>query len=620
MCPSIVLGVSILLVSAPVGAAGARPAADPAAVKEAIRASQESGENFASSASYAHFLKARLLSNAGKHRLALNELRLALVTDEGNPYLVVAVAEEYARAGDLDRAEKTLQKLLETANAYAPAHLALGQVLAEGGKRERARVHLNKAVRLAPKNADGWLALAQLEVDARRGDQALEVMEAMARAHAGESKGFRALGSLFNDRGDTARAERALRRAVQLNERDHEAWALLAHAHDRSDRYPEAEDAYSRALAGDPDNVELLLAAGRVALKMDSIARARGWFEQVLALSEDPEVAVRVSFAYLAADRLEAATEVLDRARRRGAHEPRLGYYAGLMHEKLRHHEQAAAAYAEVPPSSDLYVDSQIRRGNALSLARAHHRATETLRKLLEERPDQPEVHKGYARALERRGALRDAERVLRRAAERWRTAEMHDALAANLQRQGRTGEAVKILEAAVAAKPNESGLRLVLAGLYERHGHVDQSLAELRTVLAENPDDPRVLNFIGYLLADHSRDLDAAEQMVRRALELKPDSGAYLDSLGWVYFRRGDFAGALQILQQAAALEPDEPVIADHLGDAYRGMDLKAQAARWYRYALEALQRADDPLDARGLRSRLERKLKALSNGSASR
>ena len=128
------------------------------------------------------------------------------------------------------------------------------------------------------------------------------------------------------------------------------------------------------------------------------------------------------------------------------------------------------------------------------------------------------------------------------------------------------------------------------------------------------------MLNFIGYMLADHGRDLDTAEGMVRRALELKPGTGAYLDSLGWVYFRRGENAQALRLLEQAAALEPEQPVIADHLGDAYLRADRKADAARWYRNALEALQHADDPLDARGLRNRVERKLKALSTESAGR
>jgi tetratricopeptide (TPR) repeat protein len=615
-----VLGVAGVLFSTGAPAVGRRPAADPSAMREAMRASEKSGESYASSASYAHFLKAQMLQRAGEHRRALNELRLALVTDEGNPYLMVALAEQYARMGDLTRAEKTLIRLLETAPSYPAAHLLLGRVLDEEGKKDRARVHLQKAVRLAPKTVEGWLALGQVELDTGRTDQCLEVMEGMARAIPGESKGFRMLGSVLSDRDDVARAERALRRAVEIDDSDSEAWTLLAQTYDRAERFAEAEEAYARALSRDPENLELSLAGGRVALKMGDAARARSWFDRVLSLSEDPEIAVRVSFAYLSTDRVEEAVEVLDRTRKRGAMEPRLSYYAGLMHERLRRFERAAAAYGEVPRSSELYVESQIRRGNALSLAGAHPRATEALRKFVEERPEQPGAHRGYARALERSGALREAERVLRVAVDRWHTADLYEALAENLQRQGRGVEAVKFLEDAVVARPEEQGLRFVLGAAYERHGKVEQSLTHLRAVLARNPDNPTVLNFIGYMLAEHGRDLDEAEGMVRRALQLKPGTAAYLDSLGWVYYRRGQTEQAVALLEQAAALDPGEPVIADHLGDAYRRADRKADAARAYRKALEALQQADDAIDARGLRNRVERKLKALSTESAGR
>ena len=589
-------------------------------MREAIRASQDARGGYASAASYAHFLKAQMLQRAGEQRQALNELRLALVTDEGNPYLTVALAEQHARMGDLPRAEKVLTRLLETFPSYAPAHLLLGRVLAEEGKKDRARVHLHKAVHLAPKSIDGWLALGQLELEAGRADQALEVMEAMAVAIPGESRGFRTLGTGFVERNDGPHAERALRRAVQIDDGDGDAWILLAQTYDRADRFAEAEEAYAQALSRDPENVDLLLAGGRAALRMGGAARARSWFDRVLSLSDDPEIAVRVSFAYLASDQVEEAAEVLERARQRGPPEPRLAYYVGLMHERLRRYERAAAAYAAVPRSSDLYVESQIRRGNALSLAGAHPRAVEALRKLAEERPDQPAAQGAYARVLERSGALREAERILRSAVAKWQTADLYEALSENLQRQGRGGEAVKLLEEAVRERPEEQGLRFVLGAAYERDGELEQSLAHLRAALTTNPDNPTVLNFIGYTLAEHGRDLDEAEGMVRRALELKPGTGAYLDSLGWVYFRRGDNDQALSLLEQAAALEPDEPVIADHLGDAYSRAARKADAARWYRNALESLKQAGDPIDARGLRSRVERKLKALSTDSAGR
>ena len=110
---------------------------------------------------------------------------------------------------------------------------------------------------------------------------------------------------------------------------------------------------------------------------------------------------------------------------------------------------------------------------------------------------------------------------------------------------------------------------------------------------------------------------LDEAERLVRRALELRPRSGHVLDSLGWVLFRRGDASRAVEVLERADALAGPEPVILEHLGDAYRALARRADAARVYRRALGAVPEEPRSDDARR-RTAIERKLRELSAGEA--
>ena len=120
-----------------------RPAIDVSAMREAMGlANDESGTPYPSAASYAHFLKARLAHHEGDHRVALDELRLALASDDSNPYLMTELAEQYARAAELDRAEAQLKRVIERHPDYAPAQLLMGRVLFEGQKATRARTHL----------------------------------------------------------------------------------------------------------------------------------------------------------------------------------------------------------------------------------------------------------------------------------------------------------------------------------------------------------------------------------------------------------------------------------------------------------------------------------------------
>jgi Flp pilus assembly protein TadD len=89
-----------------------------------------------------------------------------------------------------------------------------------------------------------------------------------------------------------------------------------------------------------------------------------------------------------------------------------------------------------------------------------------------------------------------------------------------------------------------------------------------LQHLLGQRPDDPTLLNALGYTLAEHDRELPHAESLIRRALEQMPDNPAVLDSLGWVRFRRGDSAGALRPLERAYDISHDAQIAA-HWGQA---------------------------------------------------
>src|SRR6185436_7530461 len=91
-----------------------------------------------------------------------------------------------------------------------------------------------------------------------------------------------------------------------------------------------------------------------------------------------------------------------------------------------------------------------------------------------------------------------------------------------------------------------------------------------LRQMLTNEPSNARVLNHLGYLLANRGDQLDEAISLVRKALEADPDRPEYLDSLGWAYFKRGELNDAVKYLAAAAAKLPENSEVQDHLGDAY--------------------------------------------------
>lgn len=104
----------------------------------------------------------------------------------------------------------------------------------------------------------------------------------------------------------------------------------------------------------------------------------------------------------------------------------------------------------------------------------------------------------------------------------------------------------------------------------FERMKEWSKAEGDLKKALELNPDQPLVLNYLGYSWIDQNMHLEEAMNLIRKAVTLKPDDGYFVDSLGWAYYRQNEFKEATRQLEKAVELRPDDPVINDHLGDAY--------------------------------------------------
>ncbi len=139
----------------------------------------------------------------------------------------------------------------------------------------------------------------------------------------------------------------------------------------------------------------------------------------------------------------------------------------------------------------------------------------------------------------------------------------------------------------------------------YERTGQWARAEADFNHALELSPNQPAVLNYLGYAWADMGRNLDKARDMIQRAAARRPNDGAITDSLGWVLYRQGKIDEATKLLERAVGLEPEDPTITEHLGDAYWASGRKIEAQYQWRRALTL---NPSPEDA----AKLEAKIKA--------
>ena len=121
-----------------------------------------------------------------------------------------------------------------------------------------------------------------------------------------------------------------------------------------------------------------------------------------------------------------------------------------------------------------------------------------------------------------------------------------------------------------------------------ERLGEVEQAELYFKSALARDPDDPFTLNYLGYWWADSGRHLTQAIELIEQAVRLRPDSGFFVDSLGWVHYQLGNYQLAVEFLEKATMLEPEDAVIIAHLGDAYWQTKRYSEAHYKWRYAAQ--------------------------------
>jgi tetratricopeptide (TPR) repeat protein len=148
--------------------------------------------------------------------------------------------------------------------------------------------------------------------------------------------------------------------------------------------------------------------------------------------------------------------------------------------------------------------------------------------------------------------------------------------------------QAIETINKGIAISPQDSKLYFRQGVIYDKWGKKNESIKSMKAVIRLDSKDANALNYLGYTYADLGIQLDEAERLVREALKYRPDDGYITDSLGWVFYKRGDFDKALPILKKAAKLVPEDPTILEHVGDTYLKLGDQKNALKYYQKSLK--------------------------------
>lgn len=227
--------------------------------------------------------------------------------------------------------------------------------------------------------------------------------------------------------------------------------------------------------------------------------------------------------------------------------------------ESTKKYEAAIDAYDRVPENSPLKRKALIQRALNFEVLEKKDEAREILKKLVESKPEEIEGLFTYANVL--------------------RAGKLYSEAAENYS---------KIIKLLGEPKREHWAIYYYRGMSYERAKQWPLAEKDFQDALKFSPDNPQILNYLGYSWVDRGVNLDEGLEMIRKAVALRPKDGYIIDSLGWAYFRLGRYEEASAELEKAIALSPADPTINDHLGDAYWKTDRKLEARFQWARAIE--------------------------------
>ncbi len=224
-----------------------------------------------------------------------------------------------------------------------------------------------------------------------------------------------------------------------------------------------------------------------------------------------------------------------------------------------------------------------------------------------------------YAAALARQGHNNDAEALLRQGLERYpKSLDMVLLLAEFLQTNDRTADAVPVLRHFIDSNGVTTDRLYLLVHYLEDSNQHDQAVTTLQRILAIMPDHTGANNDLGYFWADLGIHLNQAEQLINRALDNEPNNAAFLDSIGWVHYKKGQFTKAVEELTQAVSHpEGQDPELLTHLGDALYRVGRRDEARERYEQAKSQFDQLDKVLQKAPLAARINNALRQFREGS---
>lgn len=515
-------------------------------------------DTFMTSQADYHFTMGETFSYEGNSARAIEEFKMTLIYDPKSVLVRLRLSAEYVRLGMLTEAVEQGEIAVDMAPKSVEARTLLGGLYAGLKMFEPARQQFDAILKLEPGHPEAAIYLGALLAEERKYSESIRYFESLVKnkRFKDTERAHYYLGRIWSERGQGyfKEAEKAFGNALKLKPSYTEAALALGMLYRAQSKERDMEKLFRSYQEKFGPEREMARQLSQYYLEKEDYEKALVQLETLDGFERDNlNIKIQIALILIEQKKYESAAGRLEEVLMQAPESDKVRYYLGAVYEEMNKSDLAIAHYKEIPPASSYFAQAVIHSAHILKNTGNMEKAVNLVEKALEKEKEIPQLYAFYATLLDEQKSFR---------------------------------KALQMLDKAVDRFPTNTQLRFFLGTMHDRMGNSQQTVASMSKVLELDKEHVQAMNYLAYTYAELDKNLDEASELAHRALKLQPNDGYILDTVGWVYFKKGQTERAIKYLEAAFRAKSDEAIIAEHLGDAYLRHQMWQKAQKMYQEA----------------------------------
>ncbi|PIK13912.1 tetratricopeptide repeat protein [Halobacteriovorax sp. JY17] len=506
------------------------------------------------------YMKGSDASLRGDSESAALFFEYVLKVKKNDEYVEKRYAVELIRLNKLAEAKKILSSLYKSEESEKVGLILAGVHTALREKREAQLVYLS-ILKKYPTSEEACVFLAKSYSLESKFKKSFKLLNKCERSAKGKAIYSFYRGKIEIARGNIRAAEKNFKRSLKIDPTYQQSAIGLGAIYEEEKKFTKALEVYEKFLKESPNAYGVLKNIIQIYFALGKYERVIPFAERLSNIdSSDLNLKVRLGILYADSKRYDDAKGIFKEILSAVPKSDKVLYYLGTLYQQTGEFDSAVTYYSKVPEESSLFHESNIQIAQILQASAI----------------EQKETRNKLVSFVDERAGKHSTLRV-----------ELRVMLAGFYENEGELHGAVAEMEKVKDEKSFNEGHEYYFAALLEKTNRFDRAKEVIEKLLVKNPENPHALNFLGYSLLERGIELDRALKLITKAVELKPDDGYIRDSLGWFYYKTGDYEKALVEIKKAWTLVSTDVVITKHLAMVYTKLKDFRKAKEFYVEAL---------------------------------